>query len=494
MDWIRSDRGNMTTGQNPFAGTNERLREQVLEVIFRQAMAGAPWREICEGPMRVNNIDPAEVESLISYSRRTAAGGDVAITWDEQKRLEQFWADWQGVLNDRSTVDRARTSKAIEAVYQMLNHKPPVVLFCDSPLQLALFPMLFKWVQQQKPKAVTPEVVQVVNQVMDGLNVEQKESFWNAFESDLDLINSRLASKPVGIPIGSQSDMHVWRGLAGKLRPRLMTEVSPDLYAALRFERNRTNSAMLFRRLYVDIPAAILNRSELAALVPFMFHPQASIPSNQAGMAMQSDCRGIFDVVDLLRYSFKPEIYDDAARQELETWLELGRCAFAYRMFDNVCIVAARPSTLVFNPPDRLHNDEGPAATFSDGYKVYAINGVVIPQEVVENPSSITYLQIEQTANVEVRHVLISRYGLERFIKDSDARLIQSDKFGKLFRKETAGRDPVVMVQVENSTLEPDGTRKSYFLMVPPTVRTAHEAVAWTFGLQVENYKPDIET
>ena len=50
------------------------------------------------------------------------------------------------------------------------------------------------------------------------------------------------------------------------------------------------------------------------------------------------------------------------------------------------------------------------------------------------------------------------------------------------------------MVEVVNSTPEPDGTRKTYFLRVPPTTRTAREAVAWTFGLRADAYRPAVET
>jgi hypothetical protein len=35
---------------------------------------------------------------------------------------------------------------------------------------------------------------------------------------------------------------------------------------------------------------------------------------------------------------------------------------------------------------------------------------------------------------------------------------------------------------VVNSTPEQDGTYRRYLLRVPPTTRTAREAVAWTFG------------
>lgn len=41
------------------------VRAQVFEVIVRQALAGAPWREICAGPMSVNNISPEEVEAEV---------------------------------------------------------------------------------------------------------------------------------------------------------------------------------------------------------------------------------------------------------------------------------------------------------------------------------------------------------------------------------------------------------------------------------------------
>jgi len=45
------------------------VRAQVLEVIVRQAIAGAPWREICAGPMEVNNISEAEVEAEVKRRR-----------------------------------------------------------------------------------------------------------------------------------------------------------------------------------------------------------------------------------------------------------------------------------------------------------------------------------------------------------------------------------------------------------------------------------------
>lgn len=52
--------------------SNNKIRQQVFEVVVRQALAGAPWREICEGPMKANGIHPSEVEKEVA--RRKALG------------------------------------------------------------------------------------------------------------------------------------------------------------------------------------------------------------------------------------------------------------------------------------------------------------------------------------------------------------------------------------------------------------------------------------
>jgi hypothetical protein len=50
------------------------------------------------------------------------------------------------------------------------------------------------------------------------------------------------------------------------------------------------------------------------------------------------------------------------------------------------------------------------------------------------------------------------------------------------------------MLEVVNSTPEPDGSFKRYWLRVPPQMQTAREASAWTFGLTSKEYEPLVET
>jgi hypothetical protein len=56
------------------------------------------------------------------------------------------------------------------------------------------------------------------------------------------------------------------------------------------------------------------------------------------------------------------------------------------------------------------------------------------------------------------------------------------------------GDEPLVMLECHNSTVERDGSRHRFFLRVPPGVRSAHEAVAWTFGVPAVEYVPSVES
>jgi hypothetical protein len=119
---------------------------------------------------------------------------------------------------------------------------------------------------------------------------------------------------------------------------------------------------------------------------------------------------------------------------------------------------------------------------------------VTVPEDVVTNPSSITVARIDAEDNAEVRRVMLERYGEARYLQNSGAKQVHRNRWGALYRKEIPGDEPLVMVRVLNSTPEPNGSFKPYFLRVPPTIETAKAAVAWTFNIDAKNYRPQIES
>ena len=85
-------------------------------------------------------------------------------------------------------------------------------------------------------------------------------------------------------------------------------------------------------------------------------------------------------------------------------------------------------------------------------------------------------------------------YGVTAYLRETGAGIVDKSSAGVLYRKQQPGDEPMAIVQVRNSTPEPDGSYRDYFLRVPPSMRTVREAIAWTFGMAADEYDPLEET
>lgn len=162
--------------------------------------------------------------------------------------------------------------------------------------------------------------------------------------------------------------------------------------------------------------------------------------------------------------------------------------------FDEVCIVSRRFTAINRDDRGRLHNLNGPAMAYPDGWKDYSIHGVNVAEYVIERPWEITVDDINSERNVEVRRVKLDKFGQQRYIEESGLKAEHQDDFGILYRKQFTDDEDLVMVKVVNSTPEPDGNYKDYWLRVPSEMTRAKEAVAWTFGMSEDEYNPVVET
>jgi hypothetical protein len=184
-----------------------------------------------------------------------------------------------------------------------------------------------------------------------------------------------------------------------------------------------------------------------------------------------------------------------AMRKHIPVWQPfLDACEAGLWIFwvvEGGIIAVSRP--VIRGLQGRLHAESRPAVEWPCS-RLYFWRGVRVPRHMIEEPGAITLASIFDEGNLEVRRIMIERYGHARFLSDLGAKPVASDDFGTLYRVEFADDELLALVKVTNSTPEPDGSRKEYFLRVPPSMRTAREAVAWTFGVPVSGYAPLMET
>ena len=172
----------------------------------------------------------------------------------------------------------------------------------------------------------------------------------------------------------------------------------------------------------------------------------------------------------------------------------VARSASWWWPYENAVVLTERPVALHRDNVGRLHHGEGPALSYPDGWTLYAWRGMPIPAEIAAELPMLTVQRIQAEENAEIRRVMLEFFGFDRYLRECDAKKLHADETGILWRVELANDEPLVMVEVINSTPEPDGTSRTYFLRVPPSIRTARAGVAWTFGLSEEEYDPKAQT
>ncbi len=159
---------------------------------------------------------------------------------------------------------------------------------------------------------------------------------------------------------------------------------------------------------------------------------------------------------------------------------------------EEVCYISARPLSILIDEESRLHGEDVPAVEYADGFKVWAWHGNLVGERIIKRKFS--WEEIQKQNNIEIRRSMIDIYGTENFLVDAKAKEIHADGYGTLYWLEQQFDEPLAMVKVINSTPEPDGTYKDYFIRVPPHMATAEQAVAWTFEMSDELYRPEKES
>ncbi|MEU5362963.1 DUF6745 domain-containing protein [Streptomyces sp. NPDC005925] len=172
----------------------------------------------------------------------------------------------------------------------------------------------------------------------------------------------------------------------------------------------------------------------------------------------------------------------------------VARAAGWWWPYERTAIVCERPVELHRDEAGRLDRGDGPALAFPDGFALHAWRGMPVPAAFLDGLAGLTPQRIREEENAELRRVMLEHYGYDRYLEESGAEPVQRDEAGVLWRIDLEGDEPLVMVEVINSTPEPDGTHRTYWLRVPPRTRTAREGVAWTFGLEEADYTPQKQT
>lgn len=199
----------------------------------------------------------------------------------------------------------------------------------------------------------------------------------------------------------------------------------------------------------------------------------------------------------------------------------LAAACYAVISLGGIEILVQHPTVAAFDDRQRLHRTDGPALEWADGYAVFVVHGVRLDTELGARMSSraLTAKEISEHANAEVRRVLVEVHNAGdtgRYLRELGAKVVDEDLDAlglprRLLRIEQSGDEPIVAIEVTNSTSEPDGSRKKYTFRCHPELRplpvpgirtgfgpsqkpTCQNAIASTYGYLGDEFMLEVQT
>jgi hypothetical protein len=398
----------------------------------------------------------------MSPTDQSAIGATAAIA------LRRHYEKWRKLALTTAPANRARTRSAVDKLYQVVGLKPPQhIVWVGSPLTGCLAASFVSRVRTNRYQVVA-------------------KKFREQFSINL---WSKLEKK---------ASVHWWKDAESRL-----ARLIHDGYFAATSDVKHAILVFLAHDNFINtgdftLQDALHEASECLR-VPLASQWSSIESSNHddiinGALTRSWECGlGALDLdvpfIDFVRGA-------GVSIAESEGLVEMAESCGFYWTFDDVCVAVDRPSIFEIDAAGHLHSGKGAALHYRDGWKVYSWHGELVPRRFIQFTLNPTIEACLREPNMTIRTRMINMFGMESFMTAAGAACIQQDECGQLLRIEFSSRwdEPVVAVRVRNSTPEPDGTYKHYFIRVPPDTLTARQGVAWSFGLNPLDYRPRQET
>lgn len=404
------------------------------------------------------------------------------LTLAHRATLAEAADEWAAVAAETGAADRAAAEAGIRQAYRTAGlPEPSKILWYDSPLAAAVAATVVAGSFKPQELAAAGLRVRAPAGSRAGRCVRDKlrAAAWERARTDA----AALLGQSTWAQAWHEVSERLWAPTTG-LAARVRTGVEEAVEAAV--TGPRTPAAR-------GTAAARTGSAGTVAGRPVAAEARAATLDALGG---QHDAAWLA-AFDGLRRCF-PALDDSPSAPVLDAFGRVARSAGWWWPYENFVLVAERPTMLHRDENARLHSGDGPALAFPDGFALHAWRGMPIPADFVSGlgpqGTGLDAARIRGEDNAELRRVMLEIYGYDRYLAEVGARPLHRDATGVLWRIDLPNDEPVVMVEVLNSTPEPDGSVRTYWLRVPPTTRTAREGVAWTFGFTEAEYQPARET
>jgi hypothetical protein len=325
------------------------------------------------------------------------------LTTEQQQQIPKTIKKW---------VDMASTpmnhNKAIEytrKLYKSMGLESPLIVFGFSPINtILLCELFFRLIKDN------PELLKEISQLHSQLSSQLSSQLYSQLHSQL---HSQLASQ-----LHSQ--------LYSQLRSQLDSQLDSQLYSQLRSQLDSQLDSQLASQLHSHKDNKI------------------SINSNWY--------LGIFWLIWCGWYEYAKSIGVEFNNDKYDLFVNFNSEVNFIIPYKNICFISEKPLSINW-VNNRLHKDGGLAVEYSDGYGMYFLNGVKVPEYLAMTPEGELDIEFfKKENNADVKAEFIRKFGIQRMLslgekicdaKDNDNKWYVDSEYeiwnmGKVFNKASA--------------------------------------------------------
>jgi len=405
---------------------------------------------------------------------------DFDLTPERLNLLESIRDKWLDIAVTPINFEEA--CEIIYPIHKELNRPRPEILYASSPFQAC---MLVSCLKDDQAKELTTafsvafgaastklkEAVAGIAKFQVSLNPDPQIEDLNLIDHK-DALRAALLNLVV---LGAQQAGLVegFEAKVSKETSRIPKDFAPKTSTSQGLqELIKVELDAVLRRL--DLPASLRREYIKLVLNPITFLICSALSTN-LGESLSFEFwqrkAGLFEGA---REAFGIEFNQD----EYTKFQNLCKSLSWVFVYDCLCIVCERPTVIKYDDEARHSCEDGPVVAWADGYKAWAIGGVLLDEQIVMHPETLTLEQIRNEDNEEIRRICIERYGWTKYLEESNAKVLDV-RMIKAEHNERPWMETLMYLESERMavlcTCDPS-TDRVYALEVDPSVTTCSAA------------------
>ncbi len=321
------------------------------------------------------------------------------LTKEQEEQIPEYINKW---VNCASTpMDKEKASYWTKELYKFMGKEEPIIIYGDSPGNTIKLAWLFLLLFNNKEEKTKQLDSQLYSQLSSQLGSQLGSQLYSQLDSQL------------GSQLDSQLGSQLYSQLDSQLSSQLDSQLGSQLYSQLDSQLGSQLYSQLDSQLYSQLDSQLGSQlySQLSSLPDSLFKKELELVKNCFYVTIYwLVWSGWYEYGKYIGVKFMEETYN----------LFLGFCEQVHFIipFEGICFISEKPKAIHWNNQKQLHKDLGLAVEYSDGWGLYALNGVQVPEYLVMTPSGKLDIEFwKKEKNADIRTEFRNKYGAERMKK-----------------------------------------------------------------------------